>query len=70
MIKAILRGLVGIITLPIVLGAYWVISVGLIALGAEPTGQLTDSFWAISIAWVALLTIYPVVARQLNKVIA
>ncbi len=69
MIKAILRGLVGIITLPFVFGIYWLGSIGLVALGAEPTGQFTDSLWAIGIAWVALLTIYPVIVRQLNKVI-
>ena len=70
MIKAILRGLVGVITLPFILGAYWLVSVGLVALGAEPTGQFTDTLWAIGIAWVALLVIYPAVARQLNKVVA
>lgn len=70
MIKAILRGLVGLITLPFVFGIYWVISFGLVALGAKPTGHFTDSLWAIGIAWVALLVIYPVLARQLNKVIA
>lgn len=70
MIKAILRGLVGVITLPFIFGAYWVLSVGLVALGAEPTGQFTDTLWAIGIAWVALLVIYPVLARQLNKVVA
>jgi hypothetical protein len=70
MIKGFLRGLVGLITLPIVFGIYWVISFGLIALGAEPTGQFTDSLWAIGIVWVGLLVIYPVVSRQLNKVIA
>jgi hypothetical protein len=70
MIKAILRGLVGFITLPFILGAYWLVSVGLVALGAEPTGHFTDSLWSIGIVWVALLVIYPVLARQLNKVIA
>lgn len=70
MIKAILRGLVGVITLPILAGAYWLISSGLIALGAEPTGSFTTAIWSLGIAWVVGLMIYPVIARQLNKVIA
>jgi hypothetical protein len=70
MIKGLLRGLVGLITLPIIVGFYWVISVGLVAFGAEPTGRFTDAVWGLGTAWVVGLIIYPVIARKLEKVIA
>ena len=70
MLKAILRGLVGVITLPLVIGIYWAVSVGLIALGAEPTGNFTDAVWAIGIAWVVALIIYPIITKLLDKVVA
>lgn len=70
MIKGILRGLVGIITLPLVIGIYWVISLGLIALGAEPTGSFAEAVWALGIAWVAGLVIYPLITKLMDKVVA
>jgi hypothetical protein len=70
MVKAILRGLVGLITLPLVIGIYWVVSVGLIALGAEPTGNFTDAVWGLGIAWVVALVIYPIITKLMDKVVA
>jgi hypothetical protein len=70
MLKAILRGLVGVITLPLVIGIYWVVSVGFIVLGAEPTGNFIEAVWGISIAWVIALVIYPIITKLLDKVVA
>lgn len=70
MIKAILRGLVGIITLPLVIGIYWAISLGLIALGAESTGSFTEVVWSLGIAWVVALVVYPFITKLMDKVVA
>jgi hypothetical protein len=70
MVKAILRGLVGLITLPLVFGIYWAIFAVLIGLGAGYGGNFADNLWAIGISWVLFLVLYPVISRLLNKVVA
>jgi hypothetical protein len=70
MVKAILRGLVGLATLPLIFGIYWAIFAVLIALGAGYGGNFADNLWSIGLAWVLFLVLYPVISRLLNKVVA
>lgn len=69
MVKAILRGVFALITLPIVLGVYWLISAGLIGLGATPTAPFTDVIAPVAIVWIAGLIAYPMFDRFLKRVI-
>jgi hypothetical protein len=73
MVKGFLRGLVGLITLPFVAGAYVFVYIAI--------GSLTNSFsstidevWQngllIGAVWTVFLVFYPVITKLLNKVIA
>jgi hypothetical protein len=73
MVKGFLRGLVGLITLPFVAGAYVFVYIAI--------GSLTNSFsstidevWQngllIGVVWAVFLVFYPVITKLLNKVIA
>jgi hypothetical protein len=73
MVKAILRGLVGVITLPFIAGAYVFLYIAI--------GSLTNSFsstidevWQngllIGAVWTVFLVFYPIITKLLDKAVA
>lgn len=66
------RALLGIVSIPLVAGAYTFVYLTLLILGAEPTSSLTDTYANginIAIAVALILTFYPQFTKLVNKLI-
>jgi hypothetical protein len=73
MVKGFLRGLVGLITLPFVAGAYVFVYIAIGFLGGSFSSTI-EEVWEngllIGVVWAVFLVFYPVITKLLNKVIA
>ena len=66
------RALLGVISIPLIAGAYVFFYLTLVLLGAEPTSSLTDTFANgvnVAIVVALILTFYPQFSKFVNKLI-
>lgn len=69
---AIRRAVVGVISIPLVAGAYTFVYLTLVLLGAEPTSSLTDTYANgvnVAIVVALILTFYPQFTKLIDKFI-
>lgn len=64
------RALLGLISIPLVAGAYTFVYLTLLVMGAEPTSSLTDTYANgvnIAIVVAIILTFFPQFTKLVNK---
>ena len=69
---AIRRAIVGVISIPLVAGAYTFFYLTLLLMGAEPTSSLSDTYANginIAIVIAIILTFFPQFTKLVNKFI-